>query len=243
MSEEVSVATTVTVATADGAMGLYDAEPEGEARGAVVVAQEAFGVNPHIENVTGRLAAAGYRAVAPHLFHRTGDPVIGYGDYDQLMPHFQGLSAAGILNDVDAALAYLGEAGFGPSRIGVVGFCMGGTVAFLTAVERPVGAAVTFYGSGIAQGRFGMAPQLELAGGLQTPWLGLYGDEDKGIPIEDVEALRIAAAAAPVDTDVVRYPGAGHGFHCDARPDYNEAAATDAWQRTLAWFAAHLASS
>ena len=111
------MATTVTLKTPDGYMGLYDAEPEGEARGAVIVAQEAFGVNPHIEDVTRRLAAAGYRAVAPHLFHRTGDPVIEYGDYDKIMPQFAGLSEAGVLNDIDASIAYLEEAGFPLSAV------------------------------------------------------------------------------------------------------------------------------
>lgn len=233
--------TTVTLTTPDGDMGLYDVEPEGEPRAAVIVAQEAFGVNAHIEDVTARLASAGYRAVAPHLFHRTGDPVIGYGDYDKIMPHFAGLSEAGVLDDIDAALAYLGEAGFALARVGVVGFCMGGTVAFLASVRRPLGAGVTFYGGGIAQGRFGMASQLELAPQLQAPWLGLYGDEDQGIPVEEVEALRAVAAAAPVDSEIVRYPGAGHGFNCDMRDSYHEPSAADAWRRMLAWFDRHLA--
>src|SRR5580658_8876152 len=79
-----SMATTVTVATGDGDMALYDAEPEEAPRGAVIVLQEAFGVNDHIEDVTRRFAQAGYRAVAPHLFHRTGDHVIEYGDYDKI---------------------------------------------------------------------------------------------------------------------------------------------------------------
>ena len=237
------MAQTVTVATADGDMGLYDVEPDGEARGAVVVIQEAFGVNSHIEDVTRRAAAAGYRSVAPHLFHRTGDPVVGYGEYDTIMTHLQALSEPGLLADLDAALAYLAQVGFAPSRVGVVGFCMGGTVAFLAAVRRPIGAAVTFYGGGIAEGRFGLPSQLDLAGGIQAPWLGLYGDEDKGIPAPDVEALREAASAAPVDTEVVRYAAAGHGFHCDARPDYAPEAAADAWRRALAWFAAHLGAA
>ncbi len=232
---------TVTLTTPDGDMGLYDVEPEGEARAAVVVAQEAFGVNEHIEDVTRRLAAAGYRAVAPHLFHRTGDPVLGYGDYDKIMPHFAGLSEAGVLNDIDAALGYLGEAGFAPARVGVVGFCMGGTVAFLASVRRPLGAGVTFYGGGIAQGRFGMASQLDLAAELQAPWLGLYGDRDQGIPVEEVEALRAAAAAAKVDTEIVRYPEADHGFNCDRRDSYHEPSAVDAWRRMLGWFERHLA--
>jgi len=237
------MATTVTLKTPDGAMGLYDAEPEGEARGAVIVAQEAFGVNPHIEDVTRRLASAGYRAVAPHLFHRTGDPVIEYGDYDKIMPQFAGLSEAGVLNDIDASIAYLEAAGFPLGSIGIVGFCMGGTVAFLASVRRSLGAGVTFYGGGVTEGRFGMKPMVELAPELPTPWLGLYGDEDQGIPPEQVEALRAAAAKAKVPTEIVRYPGAGHGFHCDMRPDYHPDAAADAWRRTLAWFEKYLQTS
>jgi carboxymethylenebutenolidase len=237
------VATTVTLKTADGDMALYDARPEGEARAAVIVVQEAFGVNGHIEDVTRRMAAAGYRAVAPHLFHRTGDPVIDYGDYEKLMPQFAGLSEAGILNDLDAAIAHLGDAGFSPQRIGIVGFCMGGTVAFLAAVSRPVGAAVTFYGSGVTEGRFGMASMVELTPRLQAPWLGLYGDDDQGIPVDQVEALRGALAAAPVVAEIVRYAGAGHGFHCDMRSDYHPESAADAWRRTLEWFGKHLPAS
>ena len=176
------MATTVTLTTADGDMGLYDVEPEGEARAAVIVVQEAFGVNPHIEDVTRRVAAAGYRAVAPHLFHRTGDPVIEYGDFDKVMPQFAGISEAGLLNDLDASIGYLGEAGFAPARIGIVGFCMGGTVAFQASAHRPLGAAVTFYGGGVTEGRFGSRPMVELAPQLKAPWLGLFGDEDARSP-------------------------------------------------------------
>ena len=76
---------------------------------------------------------------------------------------------------------------------------------------------------------------------MKTPWLGLFGDQDTGIPIEDVETLRTALADAPVDSEIVRYADAEHGFHCDARPVYNAAAAADGWDRTLAWFDIHLA--
>jgi carboxymethylenebutenolidase len=237
------MATTVTLKTPDGDMGLYDAQPEGEARAAVIVAQEAFGVNPHIEDVTRRFAAAGYRAVAPHLFHRTGDPVIEYGDFDKVMPQFAAISAEGLLNDIDAAVAYLGEAGFEPARIGVVGFCMGGTVAYLAVSSRPLGAGVTFYGGGVTEGRFGMKSMVELVPELQAPWLGLFGDEDQSIPVEQVEVLRAASVAAPVDTEIVRYAGAGHGFHCDQRPDYHAEAAADAWKRALGWFEKYLPTS
>jgi carboxymethylenebutenolidase len=121
---------------------------------------------------------------------------------------------------------------------------MGGSVTFHAAVDYPLGAAVTFYGGGISAGRFGYSPQLERAAGLKTPWLGLYGDLDKGIPALEVEALREVAAGARVSTEVVRYPGADHGFNCNDRPAvYNAAVAADAWARMMAWFDAYLAGS
>jgi carboxymethylenebutenolidase len=118
---------------------------------------------------------------------------------------------------------------------------MGGTVALHAATAFPLGAAVSFYGGGVAEGRFGMAPLVEQAPHLQAPWLGLYGDLDHGIPVDQVEALRAAAATAPVATDLVRYAEADHGFNCDARDSYHAASAADAWSRTLAWFDRHLA--
>jgi carboxymethylenebutenolidase len=117
---------------------------------------------------------------------------------------------------------------------------MGGTVALITAVRREVGAAVSFYGGGVAEGRFGFGPLIEEATGLRAPWLGLYGDLDRGIPIADVELLRTAAASSGQDTEVVRYPDAAHGFHCDRRADYEPSSAQDAWQRTLGWFDRYL---
>ena len=235
------MATTVTVSTADGPMALGVAEPAGAPRGGVVLCQEAFGVNGHIASVADRLAAAGYLTVVPHLYHRTGDPVVGYSEYSALAPHMQALGDEGLMADVDAAVGRLADDGIAPAATGIVGFCMGGTVAFLAAVRRRLGAAVTFYGGGVGTGRFGLPPLVELAPGLQTPWLGLYGDRDQSIPVADVEALRAAAARAPVPTEVVRYAEAGHGFHCDERADYHEPSATDAWGRAVEFFGRHLA--
>jgi carboxymethylenebutenolidase len=119
---------------------------------------------------------------------------------------------------------------------------MGGSVVFLAVARRALGAGVTFYGGGVAEGRFGMPPLVDLAPGLKTPWLGLFGDEDQGIPVDQVEALRTAAATATVATEIVRYPEAGHGFHCDARPDsFHQSSAQDGWRRTIDWFGDHLA--
>ena len=233
----------VTVDTADGPMRIYEARPPGEARGAIVVVQEAFGVNSYIEDVTRRAAAAGYHAVAPDLFHRSGPgSVVEYGNFEKVMEYFKDLSGDdAVLNDVDAALAHLHAAGHAESRIGVVGFCFGGRVSFLVALRRALGAAVGFYGGGIVSVRFPQFPALvgETAS-LQTPWLGLFGDEDASIPVDDVEQLREALRVAGVDTEIVRYPGAGHGFHCDQRADYRPDDAADAWRRALDWFVSHL---
>jgi carboxymethylenebutenolidase len=234
---------TVRIATTSGGMPAYDARPSGEQRGAVVVIQEAFGVTAHIEDVARRCADAGYRAVAPHLFYRTGDPVLSYDDIASVRPHMGSLTEEGLLDDLDATFGYLDDAGFAASRVGVVGFCMGGTVSFLAGARRPLGAAVSFYGGGVAEGRFGMAPLVELAPRLQSPWLGLYGDQDQTIPVEQVEALREAAGRASVPTELVRYPEAGHGFHCDDRPAaFHEASAKDAWARTRSWFEEHVSA-
>ncbi|MBV8949876.1 MAG: dienelactone hydrolase family protein [Actinobacteria bacterium] len=223
-------------------MDCFEAAPDGEARRAVVVIQEAFGVNEHIRDVATRFAKEGYRAIAPALFHRTGGGTAAYDDYAKVMPMMQALTDDGILADVDTVLAHLHDEGFTDDRIGIVGFCLGGRVTFLVGVRRALGAAVGFYGGGIVTPRMpGQTKLVDEAGALQTPWLGLFGDRDQSITIEDVETLRRALDAAKPDHDIVRYADAEHGFFCDKRPSYNADAAADAWPRALAWFENHLA--
>jgi carboxymethylenebutenolidase len=228
--------------TADGPMRLYSCVPEGGARRAMIVIQEAFGVNDHIEDVTRRFADAGYHAVAPALFHRAGGGTAPYDDFEKVFPLFEGLTDAGLAMDVGAAVDHLRAQGFDDRAIGIVGFCMGGRVTFLVALEVALGAAVGFYGGGIVTGRFPQFPPLvDRAGELKTPWLGIFGDLDGSIPVEDVERLRARLGEVDVPTEVLRYATAEHGFHCDVRPSYNAEASTDAWARALAWFQEHLA--
>jgi carboxymethylenebutenolidase len=231
----------IDVPVGDATMAIYVAEPEGDARGAVVVLQEAFGVNAHIRDVTDRFAAAGYVAAAPHLFHRSGDPELGYEDMQEVMPYIMQLQADEVEADVQATLDHLAGLGYEGRKVGAVGFCMGGSISFVAGCFWPLGAAVTFYGGGIAQSRFGFPPLFDLAPTLQSPWLGLFGDLDGGIPTNEVDGLAAAVAKTDHDTEVVRYPEANHGFHCDARGSYHEASAKDAWGRTLAFFEQHLA--
>lgn len=227
-------------------MRIHEAVPDGPVRGAVIVIQEAFGLNEHIAEIAERAAAAGYHAVAPDLFHRQGGVTFEYGgDFGPVLEVMMQLSDATVLADLDSALDRLHERGFADAQIGAVGFCFGGRATFLLAVERALGAAVGFYGGGIVHGRGpAFAPLAPRIASLQTPWLGLFGDDDGSIPVDEVEELRsLLVAGAPVPTEVVRYPGAPHGFHCDRRADYRPEAAADAWQRTLAWFDSHLASA
>ncbi len=231
---------TISIPTADGSMSLYEAIPDTTPRGAAVVIQEAYGVNDYIERVARDLADAGYHAVAPHLFHRSDVTIVPYGDMQKAVEMIATLTDDSELMDVDAALDHLRAAGFADRSIGIVGFCMGGRVTFLACARRPIGAGVGFYGGAIVSGWPPMfAPLIDET--LQAPWLGLFGDKDPSIPVEQVEQLRSALKDAPVDTDVVRYADAGHGFHSEPRPaSFVPDAAADAWRRTLEWFARYL---
>ena len=210
---------------------------------AVIVLQEAFGVNDHIRDVTERFAAAGYYAVAPELFHRTGSQEVAYDNFPDAMAAMAELSKDGLSEDLHEAAQFLEEAGFPAVSRAIVGFCMGGSVSFYACTLGIVGAGASFYGGGVATGRFGLAPLLELAPHLTSAWIGLYGDLDKGIPVDQVEELRTAVAATGQVTELIRYPDADHGFHCDGRPAvFNASAAADAYQRTLKFFEQNLIS-
>ncbi|MGH7859208.1 MAG: dienelactone hydrolase family protein [Candidatus Binatia bacterium] len=234
---------TIDVETPDGVMALYEARPDGRARGAVVVVQEAIGVDDHLKDVVRRFAAEAYHAVAPDLYHRLGGGTMPYDDRSRAKEMLKSLTDETMLVDVEVAREHHGSR-WSDEKVGIVGFCMGGRVAFLAALRRPFGASVTFYGGGIITQRNPLWPPLVgEAAALRAPWLGLFGDRDEVIPVEDVERLREATRAASVATEVVRYPDAGHGFHCDERPDYHEPSAKDAWRRMLDWFGRHLGQS
>jgi carboxymethylenebutenolidase len=208
---------------------------------ALIVLQEAFGVNDHIREVTERFAGAGYYAVAPELFHRTGSQEVAYDNFPEAMTAMAELNKQGLTEDLLQTSQFLQEAGFPVASTAIVGFCMGGSVSFYAGTLDIVSAAASFYGGGVATGRFGLPSLLELAPELTSAWIGLYGDLDKGIPVDQVEELRAAVAATGRVYELIRYPDADHGFHCDGRPAvYNAAAASDAYQRTLDFFASNL---
>ena len=193
-------------------------EPAGEAKGGLVVIQEIFGVNDHIEDVCRRLADEGWLAVAPHLFHRTRRSEARLRRHDEVTLARPGLTADGVMADVDAALAHIAEAGVPPSRTGIVGFCMGGT-------RRPGrrGAPRPRRGGDVLRRRRHRGP-LRLRGARRggaraagAVARAVRRPGPRGIPVAGVEELRIAAATSGQPTEIVRYPDAGHGFNCDQR--------------------------
>ncbi len=231
----------VTISTADGPMDAWLVAPASPGpHAAVVVVQEAFGVNAHIRDVCRRFAAVGYVALAPEIFHRAGIGIeIPYSDMPPAMAQLALLTNAGLEQDLAAALAHLRSRGdVDPARVGVVGFCVGGFAAFLAACRLDPAATVSFYGGGIVRPRTGLAlaPLLDEAEGIRAPLLCLFGSEDGGIPPADVGAIREKLGALGAAHEVVEYDGAKHAFFNDVRPAYHPAAAQAAWERTLAWF-------
>lgn len=233
---------TVSLPTPDGAMNAFLVTPAGGGKmPGIVVAQEAFGVNGHIREICRRLAASGYAALAPELYHREGPGLeFAYSDYEACRPRLAALTNDGIEVDVNAAMGCLRSLPqVDPARVGVIGFCMGGFVAFLAACRTDVAAAVSFYGGGIVRPRPAarMTPILGEADRISCPILCLFGAEDASIPAEDVQQIRERLRSLSKRNEVVTYPNAGHGFLCEERSSYSPVAAEDAWKKTLAWFA------
>ncbi len=200
--------------------------PPGKARGAVVVVQEIFGVNSHIRAVTDGFAAEGYVAIAPALFDRVRKGIeLGYAqkDMQEGFGYVQQLKPEQTLLDLSAALAVVRHAG----RVGMVGYCWGGKMTYVSAAELPLACAVCYYGGSIAQ---------SLDKKPKCPVMFHFGEDDSHIPLSDVEKIR---AANPQGIFHV-YAGAGHGFNCDQRSSYNPQAAALARERTLAFFTEHV---
>ncbi|MEV4049816.1 dienelactone hydrolase family protein [Amycolatopsis sp. NPDC049688] len=230
----------ITLGTADGPMRVHCARPEAPPGRAVVVLQEAFGVNDHVRDLAHRFAERGYLALAPELFHRTGSAVIPYDDHDQAVALIGELGVREITTDVGAVLRHLEDGeGLAVDRTAVVGFCFGGRAAFTAATATPgLGAAVVFYGPGIAAGPHAV---LDRAEAITAPLLLHVGADDPTIPEAHVAAIDSALAESGVDFAQHVYDGAGHAFACDARPHmYSADAAETAWARTYSFLEDHL---
>jgi carboxymethylenebutenolidase len=228
----------VEVSTEAGAMPAYLARPEGDAPSpAVLVIQEAFGLNEHIKDVTRRIAAEGYVALAPDMFWRGGrGRTAGYDQLPKALQLMGELKDDAVVGDVGSAIGYLERQAFvRAGRVGITGFCMGGRVSYLAACALPakIRASAPFYGGGIP---------VERTASLAAPVLALFGEDDPFIPLDQVEKLKGEANRLGKAVDVVVYPKAPHGFFCNERDSYRPEAARDAWERLKKFFATHLKS-
>lgn len=216
---------TITLQTDDGQqIQAYTATPDGKPRGGIVVVQEIFGVNPHIRSVVDGYAAAGYAAIAPAVFDTVEKNVELAYDGQGVQKGIDLMSRLGFeraLSSVLAAARAVESAG----KVGVVGFCWGGSVAYLAAIRAGL-PAVSYYGGS----------NVRFVGELSKgPLQFHYGLRDAHISEADREAVR----AANPDAEFYVYD-AEHGFNCDARPSYDAAAAGQARERALAFFARHV---
>jgi len=219
-----------------GGMPAYLARPAGSGPWpAVLVVQEAFGLNAHIKDVARRVADEGYVALAPDLFYRGGaGRTAGYDELPKALELMGALKDAEIVADVASAVAYLEQQPtVRAGRIGITGFCMGGRVSYLAACALPskIAAAVPFYGGGIP---------IDRTMTLQAPVLAFFGEDDPFIPLDQVEKLRAEAARLGKRVEIHVYPQAPHGFFCNERDSYRAEAAHDAWGRTTAFLKTHL---
>lgn len=205
----------------------------------VLVFQEIFGVNRHIRSIADRVAALGYVALAPEPFHRTA-PGIEL-DYDEKgiargIALAMALPLEQILADISAAYDALRLRGDVAGKgIGAIGFCFGGHVTYRAACQLPIAAAASFYGGGIT----GMGPgpaTVDLTSGITGRIACFFGETDGYIPPEAVEKIRSSLDGAGVRHAVTVYPGVGHGFFCDERPDFSQSAAADAWRQVTELF-------
>ena len=222
----------IELTASDGhTLGAYRADPAGTPTAGVVVIQEIFGVNAHIREVADGYAAQGYLAIAPALFDRSRSGIeLGYDE--GAIAEGRGLAFAMDpdlpVRDIEAAVKVAAGAG----RVGVVGYCWGGSLAFVAACKLDVSAASSYYGGQILAA-LEREPDLAPA----APLIMHFGEQDAGIPLDDVDRIRKTFPDAPV-----YLYDAGHGFNCDHRGSYDEASCRTARERTLEFFARHLAA-
>ena len=208
-------------------LGGYRADPATAPKGAVVVIQEIFGVNHHIRAVCDRLAGEGYVAIAPAIFDRVEPNFQSGYSPDEIAVARKFVANpdwAAMLRDTQAAIDAVKDVG----PVGIIGFCLGGSIAYAAATKLSgLSAAIGYYGGAVVR----LADDKP-----QVPTQLHFGEQDQGIPLTDVDTIKTKRP----EVEVYVYPGAQHGFHCDERPSYDKASADIAWPRSLDFFAKHL---
>jgi len=209
----------------------------------LIVVMEAFGLNDNIKGLTDRFAAEGFVAISPNLYFRQPNNVVGYDNLPGAIKLMGSVNDDQIAGDTGAAINYLKTLKEVKPKFGTTGFCMGGRVAFVTAVRNPeVYATAPFYGGGMTRpGQPGGRAPIDDAGNLKGPVLAFFGGKDAFIPMAEVDKFRDALNRAGKPAEIVLYADADHGFMCDERPSYNPVHAKEAFAKTIAFFKQNLA--
>ncbi|PSB00923.1 dienelactone hydrolase family protein [Merismopedia glauca] len=243
---EYSINTTeIKLTNGDLLLDAYLATPIGEGNfPGIIVLQEIFGVNSHIQDVTQRIAQQGYIAIAPALYQRQAP---GYQasytaeDIQQGRVYKEQTTASQLLGDIQSAINYLKSLPQIKPVFGCIGFCFGGHVAYLAATLADISATASFYGAGIATQTPGVgAPTLTRTKEISGTIYLFFGMEDASIPVSQVDEIEATLEQYRIPHRIFRYPGADHGFFCDRRASYNSAAATDAWSQVVRLFSEKL---
>jgi carboxymethylenebutenolidase len=238
-SSEGLIAGEVKIPVGDMEIPAYRAMPsKGGPFPVALVVQEIFGVHEHIKDVCRRFAKLGYMALATELYARQGD-VSNLKSIDEIRAIVSKVPDDQVMGDLDATVEYAKQTGKGDvARLGITGFCWGGRIVWLYAAHsKLLKAGVAWYGRLVGE-KSDLFPKhpLDVATELKAPVLGLYAGKDQGIPLDSVEKMRSAVKQAKVDSEIIVYPEAQHGFHADYRPSYNEANAKEGWTKLQAWF-------
>ena len=230
-----------SVAVQGGNMPVYFARPANVANPPVIlVCMEIFGLHEWVKDITRRVGRLGAFAIAPDYYFRAetnGVDLTKIDDMQKLFPIVNAKTDTELFADLDATVAWAKSQGGDTSRLGIMGFCRGGRNVWHYSAHNPnLKAGVAFYGPLADKSDAAPKSSIELAPEVKEPVLGLYGAEDTGIKVEQVNQMEAALKAAGKTAEFHEYPGAPHGFVADYRPSYRKEAAEDAWNKMTAWF-------
>jgi carboxymethylenebutenolidase len=233
----------VMVQSGNDTIPAYQAHPEASGQyPVIVVISEIWGLHEYIRDVARRFAKEGFYAIAPELFQREGG-VSHLPDVQEILKIVLNVPRTQVLQDLSATAAYArGQGAALANRLGVTGFCWGGSTTIqYAASDKDVRAAVAWYGPPART--YKDEPPVsgfDVAKDIQCPFLGLFGEEDKSPPPEEVRKFEALLKQHNQNVEVVIYPNAGHAFHADYRQSYRPEAAQDGWTRCVGWFKRHL---
>ncbi len=228
----------LTCETQQGLMDIYVASPVSKEKvPVVIVLMEAFGVNAHIRSICDRLAAEGFLAAAPDLFHREGRKIeVAYSDRKDIMPLLGRLTNQGIIQDVRNTINFLEDLpAVNTQVVHILGFCVGGFASVLCATKLKVDKMISFYGGGMVHPRdgIGLTPIVSDMASIKSKCLYFFGGQDASISHEDILVIEKKLTSSKVKFEVVIFEKSDHGFFCDERKTYDQESATVAWNKTL----------